>query len=46
MLSSIAASLRKPTDTMTWTQLAASAIFIVAVLMAWRQVTMFIMREI
>jgi len=46
MLSRIADALRQPTRSMTWTQLAAATVFVIAVALMWRQVTLYIMREI
>ena len=46
MFTKIATALSRPSDNMSWAQLAAAAIFVLAVLTAWRQVTFFIMREV
>ena len=45
-LSRLATGLDTPSKSMTWKQLGASVIFVLAVLIAWRQVTLFIMREV
>lgn len=42
----IAAALKAPSQSMSWLQLAGATIFVVVVLIAWRQVTLYIMREI
>lgn len=46
MLGRMMTSLSAPSGGMTWTQLAAATIFVLTVIIAWRQVTFFIMREI
>lgn len=45
-LSGIGASLSAPASGLTWTQLAAATVFVVVVLVAWRQVVQLIMREL
>ena len=46
LTSRIGVSLAQPTQNMTWLQLGASAIFVAAVLMMWRQVVRWGMNEI
>lgn len=46
MLSRIMDGLKAPSDKMSWTQLAAATVFVLVVAVMWRQVTLFIMREI
>ena len=46
MLGNLMDSLAAPSKSMTWTQLGAATIFVIAVAVAWRQVTLYIMREI
>ena len=46
MLSQIMEGLKAPSEKMTWLQLAAATVFVIVVAVAWRQVTLFIMREI
>ena len=46
MWPSLKAAVRAPSSGMSWTQVAAVVIFVLAVLFAWRQVTLLIMREI
>lgn len=46
MLGRIGSSLQSPSANMSWTQLAASVVFVLVVLFAWRQVVLFIRREI
>lgn len=38
--------LKSPTSNMTWTQLAGATVFVIVVALMWRQVTLFIMKEI
>lgn len=45
-LTRVGAALKAPSDGMTWTQLAASVVFVLVVVVAWRQVIQLIMREI
>lgn len=40
------ASLKAPSQSMTWTQLAAAVVFVLVVALMWRQVTLYIMREL
>lgn len=46
MLSRVAASLSQPSQTMTWRQLAAASVFVVTVLVMWRQVIKWGMNEL
>ena len=46
MLSNILASLKSPAPNLSWTQLGAATIFVLVVVVMWRQVTLFIMDEI
>lgn len=46
MLSRMGTALTTPAQGWTWTQLAAATIFVLAVALAWRQVTQFIVREV
>lgn len=46
MLGRIASSLSSPGGSLTWAQLAAATVFVITVAIAWRQVTLYIMREI
>lgn len=46
MLSDMMDRLKSPTSGMTWTQLAGATIFVIVVALMWRQVTLFIMREL
>lgn len=46
MLSNITKSLQAPSQSMTWTQLAGATVFVITVALLWRQVTLYIMREI
>ncbi len=39
-------ALAAPSSGMSWAQLGAAVIFVLAVMFAWRQVTNFIMREV
>lgn len=45
-LGSIGPTLKTPSDTMSWTQLAAATVFVLVVAFGWRQVTLMIMREL
>lgn len=45
-LSGVGMSLSAPSQDMTWTQLAAATVFVLVVAVAWRQVTLMIMREL
>jgi hypothetical protein len=44
--SQIGATLSRPSQSMTWSQLAASTVFVLIVLIAWRQVTLMLLREL
>jgi len=46
MLSRVSAALSRPSDTMSWGQLAAAAVFVVTVLLMWRQVIRWGMNEL
>ncbi len=46
LVTRIGAALKAPSDNMTWLQLGAATIFVVAVLFMWRQVTLAIMEEL
>lgn len=46
MLSEMMDRLKSPTASMTWTQLAGATVFVIVVALMWRQVTLFIMKEI
>ena len=46
MLSEMMDRLKSPTSGMTWTQLGAATIFVIVVALMWRQVTLFIMKEL
>jgi hypothetical protein len=45
-LTQVGSTLSRPADTMSWTQLAAATVFVLLVAVAWRQVTLMIMREL
>lgn len=45
-LTGVASSLSAPSQSMSWTQLAAATVFVLVVAIAWRQITLMIMREI
>jgi hypothetical protein len=45
-ISHLRSSLTAPSKSMSWTQLAGATIFVMVVAVAWRQVTLIIMREI
>lgn len=45
-MTRIGNALVRPSDSMTWTQLIAATVLVLTVAVAWRQVTLFIMREI
>lgn len=44
-LTSLKSAVTKPSESMSWMQLAAATIFVVVVLFAWRQVV-YVAREI
>jgi hypothetical protein len=46
MLGRMMDALSSPAKGLTWTQLAGATVFVLAVALAWRQVTFYIMREI
>jgi hypothetical protein len=46
MLSKLMDSLSEPSKSMTWTQLAGAVVFVITVALIWRQVVLYIMREI
>jgi hypothetical protein len=46
MLGKIMDSVHAPAPGMTWTQLGAATVFVIVVAVAWRQVTLYIMREL
>lgn len=46
MLAKLVTSLSAPSKTMSWTQLAGATVFVITVALMWRQVTLYIMREI
>ena len=45
-LSRTAEAIKTPSSGMTWPQLAAATVFVVVVLIAWRQVVRFILNEV
>jgi hypothetical protein len=45
MLGNVMDSLGRPSQGMTWTQLAAATVFVLVVAVGWRQITFYIMRE-
>jgi hypothetical protein len=45
MLTDAFNRLKSPTANMTWTQLAGATVFVIVVALMWRQVTLFIMKE-
>jgi hypothetical protein len=45
MTSRLGTALQTPSSSMSWVQLAAATIFVVVVLVAWRQVVRYILRE-
>lgn len=42
----IGATLSRPSQSMTWSQLAAATMFVLVVIIAWRQVTLMLLREL
>lgn len=46
LVGRIGSALKTPSDTMSWLQLGAATVFVVAVLFMWRQVTLAIMQEL
>lgn len=46
MLGRVWSSLATPPSGVSWVQLGAATVFILAVALAWRQVTAYILREI
>lgn len=46
MLSDAVDRLKAPSANMSWTQLAGATVFVIVVAVMWRQVTLFIMREL
>ncbi len=46
MLTETFNRLKAPSANMSWTQLAGATVFVIVVALAWRQVTLFIMKEI
>lgn len=46
MLSETIDRLKAPTSSMSWTQLAGATVFVIVVALMWRQVTLFIMKEL
>lgn len=46
MLGRMREALKQPGATMSWTQLAGVTIFVLTVALLWRQVTLYIMREL
>lgn len=46
MLTDMMDRLKSPTSSMTWTQLAGATVFVIIVAFMWRQVTLFIMKEL
>ena len=46
LTSRIGAALRRPSDTMSWPQLAAATVAVLCVAVLWRQVTRHIMGEL
>ena len=45
-LTSLGTTLAAPSKNFTWTQLAGMTVFVLVVAVAWRQVTLMIMREL
>lgn len=45
MLGNVMDSLGRPSNSMSWTQLAAATVFVLVVAVGWRQITFYIMRE-
>jgi len=45
MLGNVMDSLGRPSQGMTWAQLAAATVFVLVVAVAWRQIIFYIMRE-
>jgi hypothetical protein len=45
-LTTVKKALQAPSENMTWTQLALATGFVLIVAIAWRQVTLMIMREL
>ena len=45
MLRDVLDGLKRPSNGMTWGQLAAATVFVIVVAIGWRQVTFYIMRE-
>lgn len=45
-LTTVGSALKAPSQSMTWTQLALATMFVLVVAVAWRQVTLMIMREL
>jgi hypothetical protein len=45
MLGDVMDSLGRPSAGMSWTQLAAAVVFVLVVMVGWRQITFYIMRE-
>lgn len=46
MLLEIASRLKNPTQNMTWLQLAAATAFVITVAVMWRQIVLYIAREV
>lgn len=46
MLGRMMDAIHAPSKSTTWTQLAAATVFVLMVAVAWRQVTLYVMREI
>lgn len=46
MLGGMWNTLQRPSDSMTWRQLAAATVFVIVVAVAWRQVVLMVMDEI
>jgi hypothetical protein len=45
MLGDVMDSLARPSNSMSWAQLAAATVFVLVVMVGWRQITFYIMRE-
>lgn len=46
LLTRIGGAISRPSQGMTWPQLGAAVVFVLVVALMWRQVTLYIMREI
>lgn len=46
MLTDAFNRLKSPTQNMSWVQLGGATVFVIVVALMWRQVTLFIMKEL